>query len=337
MPSIYRLLKLNRLVRSNRLKLLLIFMAQLLNRRYYSVRIDPVFACNLRCRMCYFSRSRKPNPEKFSPDELATIAGKLFGNALQVVVGCGAEPTMYAHFVDIVKKASEYSVPHISLVTNGQLLTRDHLNELAESGLNELVVSVHGASQQTYEHLMVGASWEKLHKLLNSVNEMRAVNRYPNFTLRVNYTVNPLNLHELETFFDAFGQYQINTLQIRPVMKIGGEYEDGFSQSDIHTYSKIIDKVRNYCREQGITLLANTDDPTYQRSSKVSWVLNETYKYVSPAMVVSSDFKWKEETLSAYLRRTGWYATMLKRIFWFQRAEKPDDLAQKYSARYDLL
>ncbi|MBP7169403.1 MAG: hypothetical protein KBA42_03845 [Bacteroidales bacterium] len=39
--NIYKLLKLNRAIRSNRLKLLLIFMVQLLNRRYYSVRIDP--------------------------------------------------------------------------------------------------------------------------------------------------------------------------------------------------------------------------------------------------------------------------------------------------------
>lgn len=201
--DIYKLLKLNRMIRSNRLKLLLIFFAHLLNRRYYSVRIDPVFACNLRCRMCYFSKSRKSQPGKFTREELELIGKNIFRNALQVMVGCGAEPTLYPDFIYLVELAKKAGVPHVGLVTNGQLITSEDLEKLNSAGLNEFILSIHGLNKATYETFMVGASWEKLINLLDAVKLLNSRAKL-NFSIRFNFTANPDNIDELERSFDVF-------------------------------------------------------------------------------------------------------------------------------------
>ncbi|MEW5845441.1 MAG: radical SAM protein [Bacteroidota bacterium] len=333
--NIYRLLKLNRYIRSNRIKLLLIFTAHILNRRYYSVRIDPIFACNLRCLMCYFSKTRKPQSQKFSRDELDLLAKNLFGNALQVMVGCGAEPTIYPDYIYLIELAQKYRVPHIGLVTNGQLVSKTDLETLSRMGLNEFTLSVHGTRMGTYEHFMVGAKWDKLVELLENINLLKSDGKI-DFSLRINYTANPENIEELLNFFDVFGKYPINVLQVRPIMDIGGSYFTPFTTENISIYNRIIENLRIECGNRGITLLANTKNPHYGQQG-VNPTIAHTYLYVSPQVVVNSNFYWESESYRHFLKRTGWHRTILKTILYPQKPQFEPGLAERYGSQYDVL
>ncbi|HPD95004.1 MAG TPA: radical SAM protein [Tenuifilaceae bacterium] len=334
MVQIYRLLKVNRMIKSNRIKLLLIVMAQLTHKRYYSVRIDPVFACNLRCRMCYFSKSRKPSSSKFTLEELKLLAKSIFSQALQVMVGCGAEPTMYKNFVKVVKLAKLHNVPHVGLVTNGQLLSGENISDLLNAELNELTISIHGTCKETYEYLMTGAKWDKIHLILNEFNKQRKRSGFKT-SLRVNFTANADNYTELANFFDVFGKYGVNTLQVRPVMDIGGENYNAISPEIITKYYNVIDSLKAECKRNNVLLLANTQNPSYKKRNPLSSIIGETYKYVSPEMVIAKDFEWQKETYSQYLKRTKWAGKTLRKIFHSYK-KQPVELAEKYSSQYDF-
>lgn len=324
------------MVRSNRLKLLLIFIAQLVNKRYYSVKIDPIFACNLKCRMCYFSQSRKSESACFTIEEIDIIAKNTFRNALQVVVGCGAEPTMYKDFVYIIRKAKETGVPNVSLVTNAQLIKQNHLVEMLDSGLDELIISIHGTTKETYERFMVGAKWEKLIEVLDGFNLARANKLNCKTSLRINYTANPDNYSELLSFFDVFTKYNVSTLQVRPVMAIGGEYESGFKQDDIVQYQNVILKLKEQCDQHNLQLLANVENPTYSDSGKVNPIVAETYKYISPNSVIDNDFDWRNEPYRKFQKGSRWRTKILRKVFFLNKQKHTDDLAERYSGRYDV-
>ena len=316
--------------------MLLIFIAQLFNKRYYSVRIDPIFACNLRCRMCYFSQSRKSESTRFTVEEIDTIAKNTFRNALQVVVGCGAEPTMYKDFIYIIRKAKEVGVPNVSLVTNAQLIKYNHLVEMLDAGLDELIISVHGTTKETYERFMVGAKWEKLIEVLDGFNVARANKFNCKTSLRINYTANPDNYSELLNFFDVFAKYNLTTLQVRPVMAIGGEYEQGFNGDNIGGYQKVVVELKEPSSRHRVQLLANIDNPTYTGSGKPNPIVQETYKYISPTFVIDVDYDWKNETYTQYQRKTNWRTKILRKVFLPNKQKNSDDLAEKYSGRYDF-
>ena len=78
-----------------------------LKRRFLGVFIDPVAACNLRCKMCYFSDPQKRSQLKgtISEDNLTTLENKILPYALKMQIGCGTEPTLYPNLPLLIKKA----------------------------------------------------------------------------------------------------------------------------------------------------------------------------------------------------------------------------------------
>lgn len=332
MNSIYRLIKLNRLLKSYRIKIAGILFADLFHVRHLFVRMDPFLGCNLRCAMCFFS---KPETQKnlhgsFSDDEISRIAAMFFPKTLQLVVGCIAEPTLFRGLPGIFTLAKSYGVPFTGLATNGQLLSEQLFRELANAGLNEIVISMHGVRKETYERLMVGASYEKLHRILRIISS-EAGPKKPE--LRINYTVNPDNLAELADFFTVFGGYRIATLQVRVIMDFGKTaYRKKDLSADAATYRAIIEQLHEECKKRNVLLLAPIELPDYARPNPASIVLAYVLRYISPDRVWRDDFDWKKETCRQFCRRIHWRRFLLKSIF--TPAEKLQTVDT--SARYDV-
>lgn len=53
--NIYKILKLNNLIKNHRIKFFGLWLLNVANQRYLSIQFDPVLACNLKCKMCYFT------------------------------------------------------------------------------------------------------------------------------------------------------------------------------------------------------------------------------------------------------------------------------------------
>lgn len=96
--NVYGILKRVTALRSPRMRLAMFLAAHLAGRRNIGVYIDPVLACNIRCRMCAFSDPdrREALSGRMSDDEIRRVAAGLMPRALKVQVGCGAEPTLEA-------------------------------------------------------------------------------------------------------------------------------------------------------------------------------------------------------------------------------------------------
>lgn len=129
--DIYRFIKLFFLIKSPRLKFLGLFILHITKQRYLALHFDPVNACNLRCKMCYFSDKDYVKKLKgvFPVDELDYFGNAFFKRAIKLQIGCGTEPTLYKNIDKIIEKASQAKVPHISMVTNGLLLEKEKVKK----------------------------------------------------------------------------------------------------------------------------------------------------------------------------------------------------------------
>ncbi|MDJ0715923.1 MAG: radical SAM protein [Prochloraceae cyanobacterium] len=319
MNRIYQLMKLNRAIKSHRVKFAGILLLHILKLRYLCLRFDPIIACNLSCQMCYFSDKefRKNNKGTFKSDEIERLAKMFFPRTLQVVFGCGAEPTLYKDFPKLIKLAKSYGVPYVGLVSNGQLIKEEHIRELVNYGLDELLLSVHGVRKTTYENLMTNSNYEKFHAVLNSFNSIKSELGSSTPTLRLNYTVNPDNLEELSDFFKVYGNYNINTLQVRPIMDIGQSgYRNLTLDRYIDNYNNAIDRLSNSCKERGITLLARTQDPAYKSEQEdySAAIIDSILRYISPQRVWRTDFDWKNVTYDEFCQKIGFINSLFKGI-----------------------
>ena len=313
--NIYKLLQLNRKIKSHRIKFLGLFLLHKFNKRYLAVNLDPVMACNLRCKMCYFTDTDyvKTLKGQFKENELNQVAKTIFKRALKLQIGCGTEPTLYKDLVKVVELGKAYKVPYISITTNANLLDEEKIEALLKAGLNEFTISLHGVTKASYESFMKKASYEKFHNAFKAFAKLKS--KY-NFKVRINYTFNKDNFYELEEFFNHFNGNSFDILQIRPIQKIGNtEYSNFDLETLREDYPKLIKKIKENCKVNNIILLASDQIPKNGESNESSLIFNYTFCYVSPQKFWKNGFDWRNESFNSYSKKIGWSSILFNNAF----------------------
>ncbi len=310
----------------------------LLGKRYYGVFLDPVLACNFRCRMCYFSDPVKRSSMKgvLTKTQIDKIAWSLFHRAMKLQIGCGAEPSLDANLAYIVKLGREYKIPFISVTSNGHLITMDKLRELAGEGLDELTLSMHGATKETYESLMVNGCFDRFKELLADFAEVHKA--YPSLKLRINYTVNADNVEELALLPELLDGIPVETIQLRPVQEIGNSDYTNFSLDKIAScYDSVIEPLIIKCKKRGITIIVPTkqniscleeeSDDGDQRIEKA------TYFYVSPKNCWRSGYDYNEYRFEEYCKRNKIGMELFKSVFSKTKSKKEFTKKMNYTVK----
>src|SRR5690606_17654241 len=152
--------------------------------------------------------------------------------------------------------------------------------------------------------------YEKFIEVLEWVKLIKKT--YPSLILRINYTINKDNFDELFQFFDVFGEYPIDIIQLRPIDKIGESAYQNFSLKSIESSYKYLYKyfITNTSNKK-IHLIApsslnRNEEVTYKvtSSNDSSYLLPYTYCYISPQSVCKQDLVldnqifnyWKQHT-----------------------------------------
>ena len=313
--NVYKLLRLNRLIKNHRIKFFGLYVLHKLNMRYLAVNLDPVMACNLRCKMCYFTDKDyvKKLKGQLKDDELERIAKVIFKRALKLQIGCGTEPTLYKNLVKVVELGKAYKVPYISLTTNANLLDEEKIKALLNAGLNEFTISLHGVEKESYENFMKKASYEKFHNVFNVFAKLK---KEYNFKVRINYTFNKDNFYELKSFFNHFNGNSFDILQIRPIQKLGETEYNDFNLDTIRPdYPELIKTIKLNCKTNNITLLAPDKIPNKNEENSSSFIFDYTFCYISPNKFWKPEFNWKEQSFNDFSNQIGWNKTLFSNIF----------------------
>lgn len=317
--NIYKLLSLFGKLKSPRVKLLGLYMLHITGKRYLGVFFDPILACNFRCKMCYFSdeEKRKSLRGSLSTDDVKKAAKAIFHRTLKLQIGCGAEPTLYKELQQIVQIGKEYKIPYISLTTNGNLLTTEKLISLVKAGLNEITISTHGIKKETYENLMTHGKFDLFLQLLESIKETKR--QFPDFKVRINYTMNADNIEELKNFWDIFDTIPIDILQLRPIQDIGNSEYNNFDLAKISgSFDDIITPLVESCKNKNIICLTPDKENLIaleENKPDRNKIIEElTYCYLSPDVCLNENFDYKTENFEAYSKKTKRGAYILKKI-----------------------
>ncbi len=303
----------------------------LTKKRYVGVFLDPVMACNLRCRMCYMSdpgkikelKGRKP----MTMGDVEVLASSMFHRAIKLQIGCATEPTLSPLLEDIVACGKRYGVPYISITTNGQLLTGERVERLIAAGLNELTLSIHGLRKDTYEYLMNGADFSRFERLIDSLKAIKL--KHPNFNVRLNYVVNSMNRHDLADFFTGvLAGLDFDIVQIRPFQNLGDtSYSDYDLDGVIADYNKLISPIVKHCAAKGRRCIVPDIDNLHSVNGLTDgfndYVEQLTYYYVGTAdagnagvnlSVNKSGYNPDKLTFEQYHRANGTVKEMLSRV-----------------------
>jgi radical SAM protein with 4Fe4S-binding SPASM domain len=139
------------------------------------VMIEPTNRCNLRCPLCHVGSGKlKRHPRNLTLSEFETILNKLPNTVRVLQLWNQGEPFMNPEFLDMVRLASIKGY-HTITSTNAHFLTQNGTPQaVTESGLNELVVSLDGYNNETYEPVRKGGT---LSTVLQGMKEVATIKK----------------------------------------------------------------------------------------------------------------------------------------------------------------
>jgi radical SAM protein with 4Fe4S-binding SPASM domain len=127
-----------------------------------SISIEPTTSCNLRCPECPSGLRSFTRPTGMLNQTLfENVIGQLHSKLSYLTFYFQGEPYLNPGFLKMVDFASSKGI-YTSTSTNGHYLKDDVARQTVESGLDRLIISIDGTSQETYESYRVGGSLDKV-------------------------------------------------------------------------------------------------------------------------------------------------------------------------------
>lgn len=116
-----------------------------------TISIEPTTACNLRCPECPSGlRAFTRETGNLKTDFFRTTIDELARDLIYLIFYFQGEPYINPDFLNMVAYARKKGLYTITS-TNGHFLDDDRARETVESGLDRLIISVDGTTQETYE------------------------------------------------------------------------------------------------------------------------------------------------------------------------------------------
>jgi radical SAM protein with 4Fe4S-binding SPASM domain len=127
-----------------------------------SLNFEPTTSCNLRCPECpsglrSFSRPTGMLEQKFFQKTIDELYDKL----IYLTFYFQGEPYLNPNFLDMVKYAAKKNIFTFTS-TNAHYLNDENSKRTVESGLDKLIISIDGTTQEVYEQYRVGGNLDKV-------------------------------------------------------------------------------------------------------------------------------------------------------------------------------
>jgi radical SAM protein with 4Fe4S-binding SPASM domain len=127
-----------------------------------SISFEPTTSCNLRCPECPSGLRAFTRPTgMLQKDFFTETIDQLSKDLMYLVFYFQGEPYLNPAFLDMVQYASSKKI-YTATSTNAHYMNDRNARRTVESGLDRLIISIDGTTQETYQQYRVGGKLEKV-------------------------------------------------------------------------------------------------------------------------------------------------------------------------------
>ncbi|MCC7524013.1 MAG: SPASM domain-containing protein [Chitinophagaceae bacterium] len=127
-----------------------------------SISFEPTTSCNLRCPECPSGLRSFTRPTgMLSKDFFSQTIDEIHKELLYLVFYFQGEPYLNPGFLEMVRYASNKKI-YTATSTNAHFLNDDNARKTIESGLDRLIISIDGTTQEVYQQYRRGGQLNKV-------------------------------------------------------------------------------------------------------------------------------------------------------------------------------
>jgi len=129
------------------------------------VHIEPTSLCNLHCPLCPSGNGELTRERsKMTFEQFKTIIDKLPSTVRMLLLWNQGEPFLVKDFTRMIRYANQKSM-YIVTSTNGHFFRKpEEVENIVASGIDEIIISLDGADQESYQKYRIGGNLELVTK-----------------------------------------------------------------------------------------------------------------------------------------------------------------------------
>jgi radical SAM protein with 4Fe4S-binding SPASM domain len=221
-----------------------------------AVSIEPTTACNLRCPQCPsgLRQFTRPTGNLKLETNKAILDG--LGKNLQFInYYFQGEPFINPHFLEVVREARKRNI-YVLTSTNAHFISENTAREIVESQLNEIIISIDGMTQETYENYRIEGELNKVLEGTRNIVAARKKAQVNHPILTFQFLVSKQNEHEIEQAKKVTSELGVDQITFKTIQVY--DYQTGdelIPENDLYSRYKRLDngsyalknKFRNSC------------------------------------------------------------------------------------------
>ena len=190
------------------------------------ISIETANYCNLNCPECPVGQREpgKLDRLRFDLDLYKKTIDELKSTLQHVILYFQGEPLLNRQLADFIEYAHKAGV-YTSTSTNAQLLYETTAKELVLSGLDKLIISADGSTQETYETYRVGGQLEKALDGIRHVVRWKCEFKSVTPLIELQFIVLKTNEHQMEDMKQIAKMLKVDRLTFKTAQLYN--YEDG--------------------------------------------------------------------------------------------------------------
>ena len=128
----------------------------------FTLSIEPTTACNLACPECPSGLKQFTRPTgKLNLELHEKMLQQIHKSVFFVNYYFQGEPFLNPKFLSLIRQAKQYNI-YTATSTNAHFIDQKKAEEIVQSGLDRLIISIDGLTQETYQNYRVNGKLDKV-------------------------------------------------------------------------------------------------------------------------------------------------------------------------------
>lgn len=191
----------------------------------FTFSIEPTTSCNLRCPECPSGLRMFTRPTgSLSMELYQQLIDQTWKDLFYMILYFQGEPYLNPLFFSMVEYAKKKRI-YTATSTNAHFLSESLARKTVESGLDQIIISLDGVGQETYEKYRVGGNYEKViegtRNLVRLKRELKSKTPY----IILQFIVFSTNEHQVEQVRKLAEELGVDKLELKSAQVYG--YAEG--------------------------------------------------------------------------------------------------------------
>ena len=200
--------------------------------------IEPTSFCNLRCPACPTGLRLSLRPaKKIEWDFYKSVIDEIGDYLLRLYMYNWGEPLLHQQTPEFIQYAKSKNIEVILSSNLSQKLTDNYIERLVKSGLDQLIVGLDGATEETYKKYRRGGNYSLVKQNLSRIQSVKSKLGLSTPTIICQFLVFKHNEHEIDTVKADYKNWGADGLTIGGAEMPFAPYNEGFEPSTISKYN----------------------------------------------------------------------------------------------------